>query len=47
MDQTDTKKDITFSEALKTYLSFFTITDIRVHEKDGVISFQGTAKRGK
>lgn len=40
-------KAMSFPEALKTYLDFFTITDIRVHEDKGTISFQGTAKRGK
>jgi hypothetical protein len=38
-------EQLPFKELVKTYLPMVDLESISVHEKDGVISFQGVAKR--
>lgn len=38
-------KKMSFKDHLTTYLEWFKIEEIRVEEKDGLISFQGTARK--
>jgi hypothetical protein len=38
-------EQLPFKELVKTYLPMIDLDSISVHEKDGVISFQGIAKR--
>lgn len=38
-------EQLPFKELVKTYLPMVDLESINVHEKDGVISFQGVAKR--
>lgn len=34
-----------FKDALTAYMKYYDFTDIRVEEKDGIVSFQGMAKK--
>lgn len=36
-----------FNESLKTQMNWYDFTDLRIEEKDGIISFQGTCKRNE